>query len=494
MSRQKSVLLMTRGMRVHRLFLEMAADLVRDHRVLVIATPEEEAAFASIPGVEVCCYRTPDVLVDGPRRSFDVPADVASRLSSIERALGLPLYKAASNYLLFARLIREAGGDWDYLSTGEEILAAYAGAYRDLSAILDRFAPDVVFFEALDFISCYVMLALAYRAGIFVLEPRFSLFGIGDISLAYGIRRRNIVMEHLYGHRHLLTDQSHRDADAALADLKIRFDASTYASVNKRMLHTRSPRNVRRIASLAANPVAALQAVKEARRHVTSIRNRWYLNRQMTRTLPEEPYIAFPLQHVPEAGICSQSPRWVRQDVIVEQLAINAPGGLRIAIKEHPRTFGNRGKSFFAPLAALPNVVVCHPGVDTFTFLSRAEAVVSITGTTGFEALLLGKRVGVLGRPFYSAYPGVKLLNYPDDLFAALDDAAWRPDAMVEERRAFLAAYLQSLYPFGQGETRLLPASGGDRWATALRQTMEFVTAHGLQPRDYGTGLGPEGP
>jgi hypothetical protein len=213
------------------------------------------------------------------------------------------------------------------------------------------------------------------------------------------------------------------------------------------------------------------------------------LERRLARALPDHPYIAMPLQHVPEAGICSQCPLWIRQDSVVEQLALNAPARLRIVIKEHPRTFGSRGAAFFGPLMDMPNVVVCHPDVDTFSMLSRAEAVVSITGTPGFEATLLGKRVGILGTPFYSVYRGARLLKYPGDIYPAMDDPSWRPEEMHTERRDFLAAYVQSLHPFGQGQTRFYPDSGGERWAAALRRTMEFVATHGLTPRNFGTGL-----
>ena len=142
------------------------------------------------------------------------------------------------------------------------------------------------------------------------------------------------------------------------------------------------------------------------------------------------------------------------------------------------------------PLQDLPNVVVCHPTVDNFDLVSHAEAVIAITGTVGLEGLVLGKRVGVLGRPYYSIYKGVRVLNYPEDIFEALQDQSWRPEDMVEERRHFLAAYIQSLYEFGHGaETKMYPASGGEKWAQALRETIHFIETYNLKPSAFDTGL-----
>ncbi|MBI3628963.1 MAG: hypothetical protein HY217_05170, partial [Candidatus Rokubacteria bacterium] len=193
---------MTRGPRVHRFFVEMATELARDHRVTVLATPPELGAFAGILGVEVHGYETLDLLSEHGVRPPRLPDPEPGEVAAIERELGLPVYRAAGNYLLFGRIIREAGGRWNYLTTDSEIVATYAGAYHQLVRIFDRVRPDVVFFEAMDLISSFVAFALARRRGVFSFEPRFSPLGGGRISLGFGVYRRNVVMEHLYRHRH----------------------------------------------------------------------------------------------------------------------------------------------------------------------------------------------------------------------------------------------------------------------------------------------------
>ncbi|MBI3629472.1 MAG: hypothetical protein HY217_07840, partial [Candidatus Rokubacteria bacterium] len=285
-------------------------------------------------------------------------------------------------------------------------------------------------------------------------------------------------------------EASRKAADEIVGAAAEQLAHSSYAASHREMLHWNSPFNRRRLTAVLADPDRLVRAVSQASRHYRVARNRRWLERHLTRTLPAAPYVMYALQHTPEAGICSQAPRWVRQEAVIEQLAISAPAGVRVVAKEHPRTFGSRGASFFSPLTDLPNVVTCHPTVSTEALLHGADGVVAVTGSPGFEALILGKRVGVLGRPFYAAYKGVRLLDHPADVYAALADRAWRPDTMVEERREFLAAYVQSLFDFGHGDgPRLYPASGGERWAAALRDVHGFVRVHGLRPADFESGL-----
>ena len=64
----------------------------------------------------------------------------------------------------------------------------------------------------------------------------------------------------------------------------------------------------------------------------------------------------------------------------------------------------------------MPNVILGNADMDNFALVSRSTAIIATTGTAGLEGIVLGKRVGVLGRPYYSVYKGVSELNYPEDM------------------------------------------------------------------------------
>ena len=60
------------------------------------------------------------------------------------------------------------------------------------------------------------------------------------------------------------------------------------------------------------------------------------------------------------------------------------------------------------PLLQLPNVDICPPETSNLELIRRSEAVLASTGTAGLEAIVLGKRVEVLGRHYNSVFEVVK--------------------------------------------------------------------------------------
>jgi hypothetical protein len=193
----------------------------------------------------------------------------------------------------------------------------------------------------------------------------------------------------------------------------------------------------------------------------------------------------------PEASTASQIPRWVDQEVVIEQMAINAPVGWKIVVKEHPRNYGSRGAEYYARLLDLPNVVLVHPALESDSLIRGCAALVSLTGSAGLEAILLGKPVATLGRPYYSVMPCVRLMDYPDEIWRLLKDRSWIAEAASEQRETWIAAYLQAL-------TYLGPVEYGKIWppfnvaapsfAAGLKRTIEFIEVNGLKPRDFNPG------
>ena len=490
MTASKTVLLMSRGARLNYMFRPMAAELAGRHRVVVLAFPDEVELYAGLRGVDVRVLESWDVAFawrDDPAIS---DATLRERAHVIEQALGMPLYKAAACYLLYGRVVRSYGGYWPFLNTERDCLLAFVESFEALSKIFEEVRPDVVFYESVDLISTYVALALASRRGVFALQMMLSPINVGGVSAGYGAHRENIVLRHLYANRELITDSSYAAADAILADPKAALYTTTYATFNRNTLGANSLFSAERLSRIVQQRAQVMQGVRNLRWHIRSVGNRAWLNRHLSRSLPVPPYVAFPVNYLPEATTCSQAPRCVDQNAIVEQLALNAPSWLKIVVKEHPRSYGRRGASFFGPLMRLPNVVVCHPHVSNYELLTRAEAILTITGTSGFEGLVFGKKVGVLGRPFYAAYAGVRKLFHPEELYEALADPSWAPEDMREERRVFLAAHAQSQHDFGLVPDRWYPADGGVKWARALEETMVFIDTHGLKPLQFDSGLG----
>ncbi|TSA09140.1 MAG: hypothetical protein D4R73_07345 [Deltaproteobacteria bacterium] len=487
----KTVLIMSRGMRLAPMFKVMAAELARDHRVIVaintVCADQETQFWQDFKE---------GIVIDFDRRIQQAMSNrdrwSASFISQIEAETGITLYKSTSNYQLYRRLQKSYLGQraWDsFYDAEEDTVREYVGSYLVLTQIFEDFAPDIIFYEAIDLISTYVALALSYNRGIFALGYHAAPASDKKIVLFYGIHRQNLVLQELFNHPDLIDQEARQAARDLISRLNLeKMSPPWYVQSYKKSLG--GPHYL--------NPQKIFQNLRHRKtwpdplRYLRKLKNLAWLGAHSHKAIPEEPYLVFFLHHQPEASTCSVAPRWVDQNVIIEQLAINAPYGLKIVIKEHPRTYGARGKVYFGPLLEIPNVYMCHPTVSTFEVAKRSEAIFTIVGSIGLEGIIMGKRVAVLARPYYSIYPGVKKLHYPDEIFAALGDASWQPQNLEQEREDFTAAYLASQHdcgPVPPGQIWPIPEVGGSLMAQALHRTIGFIEAHNLKPVDFDPGI-----
>src|SRR5271154_4123439 len=99
MTERKTVLILSRGVRLAPIYRETALDLARDHRVVVLMeSAEERDIWVNAPGI-VCI----DFVAEAAREVEAHKGHLAERSKEIERVIGLPLYKSASSYLLYRR-------------------------------------------------------------------------------------------------------------------------------------------------------------------------------------------------------------------------------------------------------------------------------------------------------------------------------------------------------------------------------------------------------
>jgi len=115
-----------------------------------------------------------------------------------------------------------------------------------------------------------------------------------------------------------------------------------------------------------------------------------------------EKYVFYPLHMDPEATTMILAPHLTDQRVVVDQLSVNIPLSHKLYVKEHHSMLGRRPKGFYQLLKKNPNIKLLSPFEDTFALIRNASLVTVITGTVGWESILMGKPVLVLGRCFFS--------------------------------------------------------------------------------------------
>ncbi len=132
-------------------------------------------------------------------------------------------------------------------------------------------------------------------------------------------------------------------------------------------------------------------------------------------------FVYFPLHLQPEATTNPMGGVFVDQYLALEALVRALPDGWKVVVKENPaQKLAKRDYGFYEHLAAMPEVHLVSRDVSTFDLIERSEAVATITGTAGWEALFNAKPSIVFGRAFYRDAPGVIAVEDTDSLAAAL--------------------------------------------------------------------------
>lgn len=158
---------------------------------------------------------------------------------------------------------------------------------------------------------------------------------------------------------------------------------------------------------------------------------------------PEERFIYFPLHLQPEATTSPMGGVYVDQNLAIETLARALPAGWKVVVKENPaQRFAKRELGFYEHLAGIPAVHLVSKQENTFDLIERCEAVATITGTAGWEALFRGKPSIAFGRAFYRGGPGVISVDDPIELareLHAIEDGTFEVATHDELRRFLLA-------------------------------------------------------
>ncbi len=108
-----------------------------------------------------------------------------------------------------------------------------------------------------------------------------------------------------------------------------------------------------------------------------------------------EKYIYFPLHNTNEYSTQVQGTMWMDQLPLIEALSKSIPVGWKLYIKEHPGMLLHRVRrsNLYKTVKRLPNVVFIPTQTNTHEVISFAQMVITIIGTTGWEAVMRGKPV-----------------------------------------------------------------------------------------------------
>lgn len=162
----------------------------------------------------------------------------------------------------------------------------------------------------------------------------------------------------------------------------------------------------------------------------------------------QKPYYFYPLHLEPEAVVLYHAHGLYSNQVkLIQNIAAQLPPGMLLYVKDHPHDYGYRPSHDYLALKSIPNIRLLHTSISGKRIVAHSCGVITITGTAGFEALLLGKKVFTFGKTFYSSAPGVVYVHNIRDLRAKLYAALDQPRIPDSALYPYLTAYMRALHP-----------------------------------------------
>ena len=161
-----------------------------------------------------------------------------------------------------------------------------------------------------------------------------------------------------------------------------------------------------------------------------------------------EDYVYYPMHYQPERTTLPDGGRYSDQLYVIDVLTASLPPGWMLYVREHPRQFRTgvlwsktRSRAYYEHLRRNPRVRLITLETSADALVAGSRAVATITGSTGWEAVLRGKPVLFFGEPWYAHCPGATRVRDAGDCTQQLARVArgeWRSKA--RQARAFGAA------------------------------------------------------
>lgn len=193
-------------------------------------------------------------------------------------------------------------------------------------------------------------------------------------------------------------------------------------------------------------------------------------------------YIYFPLHYQPEASTIVSAQKYEKQLFFIDSWAKSLPADTVMYVKEHYTLLGNRPISFYKELKKYPNVILISPWESSRKLMLNSVAVTTLTGTAGWEAMLLRKPVIIGGNAFFEKAPGV---IKTDDIFGNYLNylAQWKKPSR-DDIIYYLCNYFRAIRPgciWGYGEE----LSESDKNISLITDSLMSSIHHEVRKANY---------
>jgi hypothetical protein len=198
------------------------------------------------------------------------------------------------------------------------------------------------------------------------------------------------------------------------------------------------------------------------------------VNRYFETPVENETYVYMPLHLIPESSTFVKAPFFIDELNIIQQVSKSLPIGWKLYVKEHQSMVGERSLKFYREIKKIPNVrlVSFNYYRDPKPWIEKAKGVITITGTSAYEAALLGKKSIVFGDVPFNMISSISRVRSYEELPELL--AALGP---IENTKA-CATYLATIKAIGKEINLKYLISEGE---AIIRGEKEYSNTYGRQ-------------
>lgn len=348
----------------------------------------------------------------------------AERLASYQAAAGGSLWHAVmADRRLFFGPLSKAKQDYRSQYSEEELLTILDRALVAIDHFIDRTAPDAAISFGSATFGDYLFEVLLKQKGIRFWQLKATKIGNNVAMLDAGIDLPgNVAARFRSGEPFPAeTRQAAEHYIASVEQRGVKYEGAILFSRERMLRRLRqAPRRLlgaarrevwkRRDPVLRADPhlpppfrSAWLTEVVQPLRTFMLGRRLPLLSAAETESVGD--FAFYPMHFEPEVSLQVFGRPFQNQIELVRTLALSLPVGVRLLVKEHPRSLGFRKESYYRNLLAIPNTRLVDPFVPTVDIVRRAKLVCVVSGSVGLEAVVLGKPLLVFGRALYRLLP-----------------------------------------------------------------------------------------
>ena len=131
-----------------------------------------------------------------------------------------------------------------------------------------------------------------------------------------------------------------------------------------------------------------------------------------------EQFVLFTLHQEPERTLLIASPFYTNQLEVIRHIAKSLPPGYKLYVKEHFSQLLREWReiSYYKEIIEIPNVRLYHPSANIEPLIQKSSLVISIGGTTSFEAAFYQKPSIIMADLGFAILPSVQKLNSLEEL------------------------------------------------------------------------------